>query len=168
VGCCLAGGEALGLVPALQNKQTKKIIITSCVRQLYPVLDRFILAHGFRGFSPWLVGSVGFRSVARLSVWQGDCYVRERERKGVGQGQKTLQGSDLLPPTRPHLPKSPPPLNSTTSWRSNLLRGTFQIQTLTHIENENQNYQRNVCVSPQMHMLKSSSPEGWHEEVGPW
>jgi hypothetical protein len=27
--------------------------------------DRFILAHGFRGFSPWLAGSIALRPVAR-------------------------------------------------------------------------------------------------------
>jgi hypothetical protein len=102
-------------------------------------------AHTFRGFSPWLAGSIALRPMAwpkhhGRRLWQrktahlrADSRQREKERKEQ-RTKYTLQRhahSDLLPPS-PYLLIFPSLPNCNSSWRASLqhmrLWMTFQIQ----------------------------------------
>jgi hypothetical protein len=74
----------------------------------------FILAPGFRGFSPWSVGSLAFRPEAMQNHHGGRTWHREaaylikarkQREKGVGDKVNSSKShpTDLLPPTGPHL-----------------------------------------------------------------
>jgi hypothetical protein len=52
------------------------------------------LTHGFRGFTPWLVGSVAFRPVVRQHIMV-KAYVREPLTSSQSEGkEKQRKGSD--------------------------------------------------------------------------
>jgi hypothetical protein len=79
-----------------------------------------ILAHSFRGFGPWLVGSIAFGPVVRQKHCGGECVVKQRySLHGIWEAKrKRSQGSYT---SRAHsqwpnfLPLGLPPKGSTTS-----------------------------------------------------
>jgi hypothetical protein len=90
--------------------------------------ERFILAHGFRGFNSWLLGLTAFVPVVRQTLWQG-VHVRGGCSPHSGQEAKTERHKGVcismspirahhhitwISSTRPHLQNVPIPPNSAT------------------------------------------------------
>jgi hypothetical protein len=78
--------------------------------------EKFILAHGIRGFSPWLAGSIAFRPLARqnfmaegcggrklLTAWQSGSQEWQERVGDKKYPSKVHTPSYLLPPNNPHL-----------------------------------------------------------------
>ncbi|XP_047374950.1 uncharacterized protein LOC124960282 isoform X2 [Sciurus carolinensis] len=101
------------------------ITVTKYLRQSTLREKRFILSHGFRGFSPWLLGVEVHRDWTHLRGRGGwlVSWWPESDQRGASV-LLSLPGhtpSDESSPTRPCLLKAPPPPNGTTGWGPLLL-----------------------------------------------
>lgn len=66
-------------------------------------LQRFIVAHSFRGFNPWLVGLAVLGPVARQNMMMGACADEAAHFMIAGkQGKKEEQGSVSQFPSNAH------------------------------------------------------------------
>lgn len=97
------------LVVASHGKLWVLVLATS----FYSGEERFILAHGFREFSPWLPGYTHLRRTPGrlecISEENSSLPSQPGSKAGNGQGPQGPSLSDLLSSTGPHLLKFPEP-----------------------------------------------------------
>jgi hypothetical protein len=106
--CPSVQSSLLGLVPTMLFCQPDFPSLWQTPERNHLKGGKLILVHSFRSFSPWLAGSieVGWAWGKADTLWQKSM-AEEQSEIGGDEGQGVClwaTPSDILPPTKPHLP----------------------------------------------------------------